>query len=186
MLSCTGPDGSSSSLLLCLCFLCSLFLECLLESFFFLCFDFLLFFVRLLSVSLLLESLLGLLHYTKTQQYQQLPTSDNQQKRCPAWHCMTVTCVIVLSFAVTALQLPVHPFCLQHTALSILVAVKQSLSYMLHRTWFAFFGTTVSTAIILAACVSYSSTCGSRCTALSSCHFSLSKCHLSTPAPEAG
>jgi len=53
------------------------------ESFFFLCFDFLLFFVRLLSVSLLLllESLLGLLHYTKTQQYQQLPTSDNQQKR---------------------------------------------------------------------------------------------------------
>lgn len=82
LLSCTGPDGSSLSLLLCLCFLCLLFLECLSESFFFLCFDFLLFFVRLLSVSLLLllESLLGLLHYTKTQQYQQLPVRDNQLK----------------------------------------------------------------------------------------------------------
>jgi len=34
-----------------------------------------------MSLLLLLESLLGLLHYTKTQQYQQLPTSDNQQKR---------------------------------------------------------------------------------------------------------
>ncbi len=43
-----------------------------------------------------------------------------------------VTCVTVLSFAVTALRLPVHPFCLQHTALFVLVAIKQSLLYMLH------------------------------------------------------
>ena len=61
LLSCTGP--SSLSLLLCLCFLCFFFFECLSASFLvFLCFDFLLFLALWLSVSLslLLSFLMGL------------------------------------------------------------------------------------------------------------------------------
>ena len=120
LLSCTGPDASSLSLLLCLCFLCFFFFECLSSSLlFFLCFAFLLFRAFRLSVwlSLLLLALLRLYYDTKRQVCQQLRDSQ-----CAAVSAVTslalvptqLTFVSVFFFSTSVpFLLVLHSFCLE-------------------------------------------------------------------------